>query len=418
MKGTKRISDLITTPDLFLAGRINIIEANVSAGKTHFALNTLPAWAGSPERILYLIDTNNGEMYIQRNMNTISRQTYAFFDYNEKRVWGENEAEDKMPVLTYSGFGSAIRNSGGKFNWLDFDYIVCDEMQNLVNYQALGEGPDPNLVAAEVALTMIVRATPAKIIGMSATPKAIYDYYGTLCRDVPFDRTDLFRLETFSKSAYYQRTVEELIEQHKGKTGILYVSSIADMEHYIAYANSIGVRANGFWSPNVKTQAKHPYSPAQRDLRQCVLQNETMPADVDLLVINASSQTCIKIKHENRIVDYMIVHDKNVDVQTQVRGRYDGDLAEFFYHDAREAVYDECTAVPNEFLGVKLFQDEQDALCKYLNRRNPKRAAGVYYKWRKGVEILQHNGYKLKDGRSGNYRYWIIYPKDANSEDT
>ena len=52
MKGNKRISHLITDPAAILPGRINIIEANVSAGKTHFALNTLPAWAGSPERIL------------------------------------------------------------------------------------------------------------------------------------------------------------------------------------------------------------------------------------------------------------------------------------------------------------------------------------------------------------------------------
>ena len=34
MKGTKRISELITNKDLIEAGKINIIEANVSAGKT------------------------------------------------------------------------------------------------------------------------------------------------------------------------------------------------------------------------------------------------------------------------------------------------------------------------------------------------------------------------------------------------
>ena len=68
MKGTKRISELITNPNFLLTGRINIIEANVSAGKTHFALNTLPAWAGSPERILYLIDTNNGEYRMLENL--------------------------------------------------------------------------------------------------------------------------------------------------------------------------------------------------------------------------------------------------------------------------------------------------------------------------------------------------------------
>ena len=81
MIGTKTISDLITDKETIKAGRINIIDAPVSSGKTHFALNVLPAWAGSPSKILYLIDTTNGEMRIQRNILTVCRQTYAFYYY-------------------------------------------------------------------------------------------------------------------------------------------------------------------------------------------------------------------------------------------------------------------------------------------------------------------------------------------------
>ena len=54
MKGSKRISELITDKNALKAGRINIIEAPVSSGKTHFALNTIPAWASSASKILYL----------------------------------------------------------------------------------------------------------------------------------------------------------------------------------------------------------------------------------------------------------------------------------------------------------------------------------------------------------------------------
>ena len=67
MIGTKYISDLITDPNALLQGRINIIDAGVSAGKTYFALTTIPEWT-SPEKILYLIDTTNGEMRIQQNI--------------------------------------------------------------------------------------------------------------------------------------------------------------------------------------------------------------------------------------------------------------------------------------------------------------------------------------------------------------
>ena len=134
MKGSKRIIDLITDETIFKAGCINIIEANVSAGKTYFALNALPAWAGTPEKVLYLIDTTNGELSIQRHSIAIGRLMYSFYDYNTKKVWGEGV--DKMPVMTYAGFAAEVMKDNAEFKWLSgFKYIVCDEMQNLVHYR-------------------------------------------------------------------------------------------------------------------------------------------------------------------------------------------------------------------------------------------------------------------------------------------
>lgn len=415
MKGTKRISDLITNPNLLLSGRINIIEANVSAGKTHFALTTLPEWAGSPERILYLIDTINGDMYIQRNIITVGRMLYAFCDYNTKHVWGEKAAEGKMPVMTYAAFGSEVINNQGNFHWQDFDYIVCDEMQNLVNYQKIGE-KSAYLIAAEYALRTIAMEGKAKIVGLSATPQKIREHFGTLCHDVQFDRTDLHQLETFASIPYSKKTIEEIIQDHIGKTGILYVTTIEDMEKYINYAANNGVRANGFWSVRDEAQRKHPHTNEQRALRNTVLQQETIPDDIDLLVINAASQTCIKIKQEKRIVDYMIVHDKNKDVQTQSRGRYDGDLAEFYYHDEFAAIYYECPPVPERFLNVRLYDDGQRELCNALALKRPN-AAGIY-SIPTVVKVLRANEYAVdhkKDSKKNGAWYYYIHPKGTNS---
>ena len=130
---------LITSQDDLKKGRINIIDAPVSAGKTHFALTVLPTWS-SPERILYLIDTTNGEMRLQSNMlkraeekpdsaMPVDRLMYAFCNYNTGHVWGDEHAADgKMPVMTYAGFGAEVRRNQGKFHWLNYDYIICDEM--------------------------------------------------------------------------------------------------------------------------------------------------------------------------------------------------------------------------------------------------------------------------------------------------
>lgn len=153
MTGTKYLSDLITTPDVLKSGRINIIETPVSSGKTTFALATLPQWAGTPEKVLYLIDTNNGEYHIQRNIlaRTVDRFSYAIWDYNEKKNWGEQPNENRMPVMTYSGFGWELRKYKRTFHLTDYDYIICDEMQHLVRYQEY-PGDKSNLVAAEIAL--------------------------------------------------------------------------------------------------------------------------------------------------------------------------------------------------------------------------------------------------------------------------
>ena len=419
MKGTKHISDLITTKDQILAGRINIIEANVSAGKTWFALNTLPQWAGNPERILYLIDTNNGELRIQEHILTVSRQIYALSDYCSGKIWGEwaHDADDKMPVMTYSGFGSEVRH-GRHFNWMDFDYIVCDEMQNLVNYQRY-KGDKINLEAAEAALRKVLEESKTRIIAMSATPQKVWERFGSLCRDVPFDRSDLFQLETCAEIPYSKR-IETLIEEQKGKTGIVFTENITDMKRYIAYANSIGVRANGFWSVRDDTQRDNPMDDEQFALRDTVLKEETIPAELDLLVINRASETCIKINGEKRKVDYMIVHDKGKETQIQLRGRYHGDLPLFYYHDVEAANNLSLRNFPERFLNVRLYADEREEMCAYLDLRKEHDPYCGYYKWPTVRKRLIECGYDVegkKDSkRNGQYYYVVSLKGTKNGE--
>jgi len=130
MKGTKYLSELITSPSAFRKGFINIINAGTSGGKTYFALTTLPKWAGSPEKILYLIDTNNGELAIQKNIITTSRQEYSFNFYNTL-TWGDIQAtKDKMPVMTYAGFGAELRQTKLDF-WKQFEFIDYNKYNTL-----------------------------------------------------------------------------------------------------------------------------------------------------------------------------------------------------------------------------------------------------------------------------------------------
>lgn len=427
MIGSKRISDLITDPNILLQGKINIIEAGVSAGKTHFALTTFPQWS-SPEKILYLIDTNNGEMRLQLNMlerartdpnaaKPVDRLTYAFCDYNTKHVWGDEHAADgKMPIMTYAGFGSAAawqkRNKLNNFKLSDFDYIICDEMQNMVHYQHY-KGRSENVEAAEDSLIEVLEEGKTKIIALSATPQAIRERTRLMpyCFDVPFDRTDLRQLETFHNIPYSGKA-EEIISQCKGKRGILYVAEVKSMKRYINYANSIGIRANGFWSIKPDTQKDHPMTKEQVNLRDTILGKEVMPPDLDLLVINAASETCIKIQPDmQRPIDFMIVHNCNEEIKTQVRGRYNADLKDFYYHNVQEGndnlVQD--NPLPEHFMERRIYSEDWKEICAYYQAHKPH--GGTYGK-ETIIKMLKEKGYSVsepkKDSKNGGKVYRII----------
>lgn len=163
-----------------------------------------------------------------------------------------------------------------------------------------------------MAIRTIAVEKKAIVIAISATPQKIREHFGDLCHEVQFDRSNLVRLRTFTEIPF-SCPIKKLLDKNKGKTGILYTTEIGNMKKYIKYANSIGMRANGFWSPSEKTQKDNPHTRQQWDLRDKVLEHETIPEDIDLLVINRASETCIKIKEENRKIDFMIVHDKELE---------------------------------------------------------------------------------------------------------
>lgn len=317
-----------------------------------------------------------------------------------------------MPVMTYAGLGSEIRKGNPFFRWSDFDYIICDEMQNLVEYQHF-RGDPTNLKVAEAAIRMIVLEGKAKIVALSATPQAIQEHFPTLWRPVPFDHSDIVTMETSTLIPYKDR-VENILSRHSGQTGILYTTQIEDMKKYLAAASLLNIRANGFWSTNNNDE---PMTEEQLRLRKFVLREETIPKDIDLLVINAASETCIKIKGDKRPIDYMIVHDKNEEVKTQVRGRYHGDLQFFYYHDIEAANNYVCRNLSSEFIGKRLYAAEQEALCAHLHLINPKDNTNNDFKMRKVREYLAANGFivsESKKDKARNGAHYITIARDTS----
>jgi len=68
----------------------------------------------------------------------------------------------------------------------------------------------------------------------------------------------------------------------------------------------------------------------QLSIGQYILDNEAIPGDIDILIMNASFGTCINIYGK---VDKIIIDDSDEDIVIQARGRYRDDLNMLYRKD-------------------------------------------------------------------------------------
>jgi hypothetical protein len=104
----------------------------------------------------------------------------------------------------------------------------------------------------------------------------------------------------------------------------------------------------------------------------------------------------------------MIVNSIDSDTQIQVRGRVNSDLERLYLPMTAKTI-----VVPKEFLDVRLFKENTNRLCQYLNLRN--RENNRPLKWPSIKSLLPQSGYKITDGREDNYRYYVIHKSEPES---
>ena len=136
----------------------------------------------------------------------------------------------------------------------------------------------------------------------------------------------------------------------------------------------------------------------QLAVRDSILQEGILPEKYNFLIINASSETSIKIKTR---IDFVIVHNSNKDTQTQVKGRVNNDF-EYLYVPAADPTE---IQVPQSYLNRLLSSEEKNRLCMNLGLRNEQ---GRIRGWTSVKEILIEAGYSITDSRVNNRRYSVI----------
>ena len=389
MKGSKYLSEMVDV-SLLKKDKLNIIKAPTGSGKTYFALTHIPALVhDAVHNVVFLIDTINGKEQILRNYNAISEYYGWAKEADENGMWFDDD--NNVVILTYAKYGS-LSQRYTDFH-ANFDYIICDELPSLIKFQHFS--PRPNLHS--VALMMLksaVRNDRTTVIGMSATPRKMKEEFEGYYFELPIDQTELLHYD-----------VDEIIPIRDfsfvlsaldpTEIGICYISRITQMIAVETEAKRIGLRPISVWSTGNR---KYLMTEEQLSVRESILKDYTIPKGYNLLIINSSSETSIKIKSP---VDYVIVNSTNDDTQVQVRGRVNNDLKRLYI----PATSTDPIEVPEKFLGIRLFYQDRIELCEIINLKN---RYNRQYKWTTIRSLLIDSDYILTEGRQNNLRYVVI----------
>ena len=423
MKGTKYLSQIGLTPDRFVKMKVNLIECPPGAGKTHFCPEELPKFVKSNRCILYLIDTRIGkEQIINHNDNTIeySQSWRELMNETPKEVieelhrngWGTH-AQAHITVMTYAKAGAIIYFEH-PFDWSKFDYVVCDELHNLIKWQNI-KAKDENgkiltiniLKQTQRKIEHTLYNTNAKIIALTATPGKVRKVFKNIYNVLePLEYNTLYRYE--EKNVFcYSDFVPILNTIPIGTKGIIFFYHISQLKKAETLLVQNGHRTTSIWSAANKT---HTMTDRQKEVITHIIKEQKIPESIDIILINAACETGINIK--NKDICFVLVHSTNKDTVTQVRGRVRNDL-EYLYFLSK-TITSTPNPVPEEYLNKPLTAKEKEILCvdkiRYLSKK------GEPYKWGKTKKYLESNGYKITDKTIKNVRYSIIEKRGKEND--
>lgn len=384
MRGTKYLSELIDI-NSFQTDKLNVVESPTGSGKSYFALSHIPSLVDDPyHKIVYLIDTRNGKEQIIDTYDMATPESRGWYE----DVLGINfRYSEDVVVMTYARFG--IYCSENPSFPSRFEYIICDELPSLIQFESFSHKPNSHSIAKE-ALEKAVKNTTTKVIALTATPQRLKKFNASLFT-VPINKDELIQYDTIECIPF--TNLDYIIaDADEEDIGMCYTGRITTMLNIERKARERGLKPICIWSTS---NADHPMTDEQLAARESILKNYTLPSQYNFLIINSSSETSIKIKSQ---IDYVIVNSSNEDTQIQVRGRVNSDLKKLYMPLSRI----EDLVIPDDFLGKDLFTEDKNALCETLGLMN---ANGRPYRWPHVKNVLIDLGYTVSEGRKGNLRF-------------
>lgn len=367
-------------------GKLNIIDAPCGCGKTTFVEEKLwtESWCGD---LLYLIDTTNG--------------LDAFKHRGElKEFNGEYYYKHRgITAMTYATFGMlCIYKTENSWLWEDeCALIVCDELQSCIKWSKIRKDEVNLHQVALHELHLRIKAD-ARIVAISATTRKIRAEFEGEYVDMPI-HAELHRYEVRNK-VYYQNLWTLIETLPADKRGIIYVSHIDTMiKLYWILSVERDITCATIWSMN----ASKEMSVDDLRVRSSIIDHERIPSDIQVVIINAASETGLNIKSD---VDYVVVNSTDVDTVAQVVGRVRHDLDTVYYLEkkAGSTVYITEGHI-DKWLDRPLYKEDKTTLCKELNLRDHR---GRPCKWTTTKKNLTCSGISVRDKRDSDGKTYSI----------
>ena len=407
----QHISDVISF-DEFTPGKINLIFSPCGSGKTTFMETKLKEYAKDrPQEILYLSPT-----CALRDMVNAHNPTSSTIELPNGRML-KGPKQNGITAITYAKFGHLIekeKETGAysRDEWWGKNAVIClDEIQQAVNQLYYDEKRDSITKTALEELIKRSEDDSNLVIAFSATPKSavnfIVDYFHWKKTGINIVKSVLDLQGYKDNQTIEYNNLDQLIQElDPAKRGMIYIDRISQIKVIVPQLKTRGIPSVGIWS----VRSSQRMSDKQWETVNSLVNNDAIPDDVQVLILNAAYQTGLNIDPKKSHLDYVIIHNTNKDAQTQARGRYRGDI-DTVYLKTNDDMHEEINSddvLP--FLDRELTKADKDRLCETIGLVDSR---GRLYKWPTIKKLLIQQGYSITEKKSGSKRSTIIKRSDS-----
>lgn len=402
---------LISNNVKFKSGVINLINAPCGSGKTTFIfsdegiINNYRKFTDSkynirPDQVLYVVDTSMLKDNILKKYKNITKQIETK-DFNKRLV------DDGVTVLTYAQLGT-ILCSDEKIELINtYKLIIFDEFHNLFVYN----NKFSNIEYKKIISSLKLFAEKSILLALTATPYYIDKLWNNKTIKINNIIEDCSKLKKYSediiiKDFYPVNYIKQQLiinKMSKSKRKILiYTENISVIKKYKELCDLNGIKAEMLWSINSKQELNEN----QIKLRERLIEQETLPDEVDVLILNASYQTGWNLKDKN--IQTVIVDSTNITIQEQVRNRCRHDIHKLIVRSKKDDCFNNknykgilYNNIDSKYINKKLTsKDKKELTLLYTYKDKDKEPSFIDFK--KQINELS-DAYRVETTNKGIY---------------